>query len=889
MATQPIKNTANYEKFFSNEIKHLLSSDVIQIAQEFIPVTSIVPEIFFVAALSNTNCMLYKVLNGYLTSVKISEIYDSMFAYTQDKYAGTAVRPGRKIDYSPEMKALFQRANAERSDMGAEFITSDHLLLAILNDTSTSQEKLAELLAKETFTYSIAKPLSEKMHEANVSLAKIDNKEDLNLISDNFIGSVDPADGDDATVITISGTFPDDMNPADLAAHIQEVFERATGKRDGKAQPQKKNTANTANKAPQYSVCLNDLAEKGEIDPIIGREKEIDTIIKVFERRKCNNAILVGEPGVGKTAVVEGLARQIVDGNSPASIKNCKIFRLNAQDMMAGTQFRGMFEERLSTFIREINKIPNAILFIDNIHSIFNDRQKADYDFSSIFETLFNESKIKVIATITPKGYHAAFENDGELNRKFQKITIEKPSINECVEILNSNKQYYEQFHKVVYSEEAINACVNLAARYITDRNLPSSAMDVMDEAGADKKINLLEPESVRKKRNAIAIFKREKDEFIKKDDIKGATEAEMKINGLTKDIATTMDAYNDPRKEKDNTVTVEDVYHTVSEHTGIPIQKINVSERKFLSKIDKILKESIIGQDEAIDVVSRAIKRNKVGLSPSTRPIFSCICIGSTGTGKTLLAKKLAQEIFGDEKYLVRFDMSEYSDKTAVNKLIGASAGYVGYSEGGLLTEAIKNKKHAVLLIDEIEKANDEIFNLFLQILDEGCLTDNTGHKVDFRNVILIMTSNVGAKKASTEKGIGFIVDDNLNRKDIIEKELRNKFPPEFINRLDEIVYFNTLSDDNLKAIIRLEIGKLQKKLNELGHSLTYNDEVIDYIFKIISKQKEYGARPIIRAIQQEIENRITDLVIDNDYETHDFNAYCIKGQDGKKTLNIK
>ena len=874
MATQPIKNSANYEKFFSNEIKNLLKNFVGPLVRDFIPAPAVTPEAFFIAALANTDCMLYKVLNGYLTTLKITEIHDALFLYTQDKFAATAVRPNRQIDYSPELKALFQRANAERADMGAEFITSDHVLLAVLNDKSTTQEKLVQLFSKEALTYSVAKNLSEKMHEATMSLAQLP---DDDAIRENYFAGVDPAsEDDDETSLTIIGTIPDGFNPNELIGKLKGIFSQAG--EEEKTSGKKSSSSNNPNKAPQYSVCLNDLAEKDEIDPIIGREKEIDTIIKVLERRKCNNAILVGESGVGKTAIVEGLARQIVDGNAPASIKDCKIFRLNASDMMAGTQFRGMFEERLSSFIKEINKIKGAILFIDNIHSIFNDRQKADYDFSGIFQTLFNESKIKVIATITPKGYHTTFENDGELNRKFQKVTIEKPSIEDSIEILNNNKQYYEKYHGVVYSEDAIKACVTLAARYVTDRNLPSSAMDIMDEAGADKKIELLEPESVRKKRNAIVLYKREKDALIKEDNITNAVDIDRKINGLKIDIAQAMDAHNDPRKEKDNVITVEDVYHTVSEHTGIPVQKINVSEKKFLSKIDKILKECIIGQDEAIDTVSRAIKRNKVGLAPANRPIFSCICIGSTGTGKTLLAKKLAQEIFGDEKYLVRFDMSEYSDKTAVNKLIGASAGYVGYSEGGLLTEAIKNKKHAVLLIDEIEKANDEIFNLFLQVLDEGCLTDNTGHKVDFRNVILIMTSNVGAKKAAAEKGIGFIVDDNVNKKDIIEKELKNKFPPEFINRLDEIVYFNTLTDDNLKAIIRLEIGKLQKKLAEIGHKFEYDDEVVEYIFNIISKQKEFGARPILRTIQSEIENRITDLILENEYTEHTFKAKIVE-----------
>ena len=892
---QPVKNSTNYEKYLSNEIKNLIENVVLKVAQDTVPANAITPEIFFIGALSYADCMLYKAVNGYLTTIKIDEIYDKLVLYSQDKFALSSARPNRIIDYSPEMRSLLQKANVERAAANDNLITSDHVLLAVLNEKTIAYDEIQKLFAQERLTYNIARELSGKLHTTTNIIAESEEDDEnsaLKKMGDALmVGGVDIAADDSGGVnsITIFGNIPDNVDPQQFMEQLKSsfngVFTNSTSATSEKKGQQQKG----ATKSPSFSKSLNDAAEKGLIDPIIGRQKEIALIEKVFGRRRCNNALLVGEPGVGKTAIVEGLAKQIIDGNAPASLKDCKIFELNYSDMMAGTQFRGVFEDRLSSFIKEINKINNAILFIDNVHNIFSERQKNDYDFSGILSTLLSEANVRVIATTTPRGYHTTFETDLELNRKFQKITIDAPSIDESIEILNANKEYYEQYHGIKYSDDAIKACVTLSNRYITDRNLPSSAMDIMDEAGSSKKNSLLEPSGVKQKRNAIAIFKREKENFIKEDNIKEASNANNKIEGLKFEIAKEMDAFNNPMKEKDNTVTVTDVYKAISEQTNIPLQKLDVSEKKALSNIDKILKKSIIGQDEAIDVVSRAIKRNKVGLTPQNRPIFSCICIGSTGTGKTLMAKKLAEEIFGDEKYLVRFDMSEYSDETAVNKLIGASAGYVGYHEGGLLTEAIKNKKHAVLLIDEIEKANEKIYNLFLQVLDEGFLTDNTGQKVDFRNTILIMTSNVGAKRAASERGIGFAIDENANKKDIIEKELKKKFPPEFINRIDEVAYFNNLTDDNLKSIIRLELNKLGKKIESIGHSFEYDNDSVDYVFDIIAKQKEYGARPILRAIQSEFENKITDLLIDNEYTNHKFVSH-VNAQEGenKKTLII-
>lgn len=879
MSVQPIKNSIDYEKYFSNELTSLLNGAVQEVARETLPSLYITPEIFFVGALGYPDCMMYKILNSYWTTYTIQNIYDMIYAHAKDINPISALRPNRVIEYSAEMRTLFQKANQERQLANAEYITSGDILLAALNTDTEVTKEIRTVFDKEALNYVTAKNLYENLKAVTAPLKDIDVSEfpfpDINNPSN--VMSVDYGEGNDVESITIVGNIGDFTNPQEVFEKLKNVFSGESTKKE-----EKKQTKNNVKRAPNFCTNLVEKASKGDIDPIVGREEEIKSIIKIFNRRRCNNVILVGESGVGKTAIVEGLARQIADGVAPTSVAESEIYLLNTSDMMAGTQFRGTFEERLTNFVKEINMMNNAILFIDNIHNIFSDNKRNDYDFSGILSTLFSDQKVRVIATTTPRGFHATFEHDTELRSRFQRINVEKPTEEDCVKILKSNKQYYEQFHGVEYNDEAVKACVTLAGRYITDRNLPSSAIDILDEAGADKKIRSHEPEGVKELRQDIFNLKAEKDELIKADEIEAAKKIDKKIDKIKVEIAKMIDACKNPM----NTIVVDvdDVYKTVAEHTNIPIQRINISEKKFLSNIDKILKKSIIGQDEAINTVSRAIKRNKVGLSPLNRPILSCLCIGSTGTGKTLLAKKLAQEIFGSEKYLVRFDMSEYADKTAVNKLIGASAGYVGYSEGGLLTEAIKNKKHAVLLIDEIEKADEEIFNLFLQILDEGRLTDNTGQKVDFRNTILVMTSNVGAKKAANEKGIGFVVDDSLNKRDIIEKELKNKFPPEFINRIDEIVYFNNLTDDNLKDIIRLELKNLSEKLEKIGNSLTYGDETIDYVFDIISKQREYGARPIIRTVQNEFENRITDLILENDYEKHDFVAKVEKG-----VLNIE
>jgi ATP-dependent Clp protease ATP-binding subunit ClpC len=469
-----------------------------------------------------------------------------------------------------------------------------------------------------------------------------------------------------------------------------------------------------------------------------------------------------------------------------------------------------------------------------------------------------------VIISSTYDGYRKSLEKNHELLRRCQKIDILPPTKEECKEILMYQKSFYEKFHNVEFNEDVIDTILTLSKRYITDRNLPTSAIDIMDEIGSQKNIDRQETEEIKNKRNEL------------KDIIKnGDKDKEL-------DIRLELTKLQNTKIEKEKIIiSNDDIYQAVAAHTNLPINKINTSEKHAISSIDKILNSMIIGQENAIKEVSQAIKRSKVGLSPQNKPIASFLCIGKTGVGKTLMAKILAKEIFGDEKYLVRFDMSEYADKTSVNKLIGSSAGYVGYQEGGLLTEAVKNKKHCVLLIDEIEKADEQVYNIFLQILDDGFLTDNTGNKVDFTNTIILLTSNVGTKQASESRSIGFGGSDDENKREIIEKELKKKFPPEFINRLSDVVYFNSLTEDNLKKIIQIELEKLNKRLIDIKYTLKYSDEVINYILNYIKKDIEYGARPILRAIQELIENKITDLLLENDYkELYEFNANIIDNE---------
>ena len=532
--------------------------------------------------------------------------------------------------------------------------------------------------------------------------------------------------------------------------------------------------------------------------------------------------------------------------------------------MIAGTQFRGMLEDRFKSLFNEIKKNKNIILFIDDIHQIVQEG-KNDMDISEMVNKAMSNGEAQVIGCTTYKLYKKTIEDNTSLDRKFQKINIDPESIEDSITILNELKGYYEEYHHVKYEDDAIKNCVILANKYIPERLLPDSALDIIDEAGSYISSCAKESEEITYLKKTIKATESDKQRNISNDNVAAVNECDNKLSNLRVKL---IEAEKEYKKERESVViTSDNIYQIVSEKTGIPIAKLSTDEKKSLTHIDDEIKKVVIGQDEAVESICKAIKRSRVGLSNKNKPV-SVLAIGSTGCGKTLLAKTIAKEVFGKEKYLVRFDMSEYSDKRAVSKLIGTGAGYVGYDNGGLLTEAIKKNKYCVLLCDEIEKADPEIYNVFLQIMDDGRVTDNTGKVVDCKNLILIFTSNVGTKEAM-ENGnmIGFTnPGTDEHKKNILRKELKSKFAPEFINRIDEIIYFNTLKDNDFRQIIALELNKTVKKLEELGYKLEYDDTVIDYILEKIEPDKEYGARPIMRVIQEDIENKITDFILQND-----------------------
>ena len=814
-------------------------------------------------------------------------------------------------NFSSRVKDVITYSKEEALRLGHDFIGTEHLLLGILRDGGgkainilNSLEVDLDYLRKKVEILSPPNPINDfdQNHKKNLHLTRqaeralkttfleaklfqgksintahlllcilrnendpttkllIKLQLDYETVKEQFKYMLTESD-DSFSALPSSETFPEDSKEDDSPID-ENPF---TIKSDTKSKVKSKTPV-----LDNFGRDLTTLASQGKLDPVIGREKEIERVSQILSRRKKNNPLLIGEPGVGKSAIAEGLALRIIEKKVSRILYNKRVVTLDLASIVAGTKYRGQFEERMKAVMNEIEKNDNIILFIDEIHTIVGaGGATGSLDASNMFKPALARGEIQCIGATTLDEYRQYIEKDGALERRFQKIIVEPTSIDETIEILQNIKDKYESHHNVNYTDEAIIACVKLTDRYVSDRFLPDKAIDAMDEAGSRVHItNMDVPKNVINLEASLESVKEKKNEVVKKQKYEEAAKLRDDEKRIEKELLAAQDKWQEDLKLHRETVTEDDISEVVSMITGIPINKIAKAELNQLSKLDKNISGKVIGQDEAVSKVVKAIQRNRAGIKDPNKPIGSFIFLGQTGVGKTQLAKILSSELFNGADSLIRVDMSEYMEKFAISRLIGAPPGYVGYEEGGQLTEKVRRKPYSVILLDEIEKAHPDVFNMLLQILDEGVMTDSLGRKIDFKNTIIIMTSNLGARQVKDfGNGVGFGTEavksqESKNIRNTIEKSLKKAFSPEFLNRIDEIVIFNSLEKEDLKKIISIELEKLKSRIKDLGYEIKISTKAVNFLCEK-GYDKKYGARPLKRAIQNYIEDLIAEEIV--------------------------
>ena len=839
-------------------------------------------------------------------------------------------------NFSPRVKDVIAFSKEEALRLGHDFIGTEHLMLGLLRDgngkaidilnaldidlnhlrrkveilspanpniTVASNEKKnlhltrqAERALKTTFLE--AKLFqSSSINTAHLLLCILRNENDpttklLNKLKVDYDNVKEQfkymiANDDDFIDSPKAESYSDDDTSSEEEGTKEDPFGKGSSKSSKKS------------KTPvldNFGRDLTTMAEEGKLDPVVGREKEIQRVSQILSRRKKNNPLLIGEPGVGKSAIAEGLANRIVKRKVSRILFNKRVVTLDLASLVAGTKYRGQFEERMKAVMNELEKNDDVILFIDEIHTIVGaGGATGSLDASNMFKPALARGEIQCIGATTLDEYRQYIEKDGALERRFQKVLVEPTNVEETIEILNNIKGKYEEHHNVDYTDEAIEACVKLTNRYMTERFLPDKAIDALDEAGSRVHItNIDVPDQILELEKQLEEVKETKNTVVKKQKYEEAAKLRDDEKRLERNLAEAQSKWEEESKQNREVVTEENVADVVSMMTGIPLNKIAQTEGNKLALLPDLIKGKVIGQDEAVSKVVRAIQRNRAGLKDPNKPIGSFIFLGQTGVGKTQLAKVLASELFDSDDALVRVDMSEYMEKFAISRLIGAPPGYVGYEEGGQLTEKIRRKPYAVVLLDEIEKAHPDVFNMLLQVLDDGFLTDSLGRKIDFSNCIIIMTSNIGSRKLKDfGSGVGFgtaakISQEGSNARSVIENALKKAFAPEFLNRIDDVVVFNALEKEHINLIIDIELAKLLERIKELGYTLKLSKKAKDYIADK-GFDKQFGARPLKRAIQKYIEDALAEEIIKSNLQEGDIIKMDLDKATNELTIKVE